>query len=201
MKIYFRKHYNPSWSCKFLAGVPVQCTRHEKLNHFDERYATRGVYCYWLNHWGFSKHWLFVYSLFRLTSKETIKAPHYWPLCVGNPLVTSGFPSQRASNADSISMPCHHHDKGSYQRTSAVYMWWKTLSVWGQVCYKWHLLVFQKPLSEAPEFEVLVVDDILEGKICCLDICLGYFFQDSLKVTYAKFSDVHWCQWIGHAVW
>ena len=51
-----------------------------------------------------------------------------WPLCEGNPLVTSGFPSQRASNADSLSMSCHHHDKGSCQRTSAVYMWWKTLS-------------------------------------------------------------------------
>ena len=30
-------------------------------------------------------------------------------LCEGNPLVTSGFPSQRASNAESVSMLWHHH--------------------------------------------------------------------------------------------
>ena len=36
---------------------------------------------------------------------ENIKAPHHWPLCEGNPPVTGGFPSQRASNEGSI--PCH----------------------------------------------------------------------------------------------
>ena len=32
-------------------------------------------------------------------------------LCEGNPLVTGGFPSQRASNVESVSMSWSHHDK------------------------------------------------------------------------------------------
>ena len=32
-------------------------------------------------------------------------------LCEGNPPVTSGFPSQKGSNAGSVSVPWCHHDK------------------------------------------------------------------------------------------
>ena len=35
--------------------------------------------------------------------KENIKAPHHW-LCEGNPPVTDGFPSQRASATGNVSI-------------------------------------------------------------------------------------------------
>ena len=47
-------------------------------------------------------------SLLRLTSKETSK-PAALALCEWNPLVTGGFPSQRASNAGSGSMSLYHN--------------------------------------------------------------------------------------------
>ena len=43
--------------------------------------------------------------------KETIKAPRHWPL-QGNPSVTGGFPSQRVSNAENVSIWWRHHDSG-----------------------------------------------------------------------------------------
>ena len=36
------------------------------------------------------------------TNKWNIKVPYYWLVCEGNPPVTGGFPSQRASNAEAI---------------------------------------------------------------------------------------------------
>ena len=48
-------------------------------------------------------------SLFWLTWKKTWK-PVLLVLCEGKPLVTGGFPSQRASNAESISISSHHHE-------------------------------------------------------------------------------------------
>ena len=47
-------------------------------------------------------------SLLRLISKETSK-PAALALCEWNPLVTGGFPSQRASNAGGASMSLHHN--------------------------------------------------------------------------------------------
>ena len=41
--------------------------------------------------------------LFRRTSKK-ISKPRVTDLCEGNPLVTGGFPSQRASNANNVSV-------------------------------------------------------------------------------------------------
>ena len=41
------------------------------------------------------------HELVRVPIKENIKAPHHWP-CMGNPPVTVGFPSQRASNAETF---------------------------------------------------------------------------------------------------
>ena len=52
-------------------------------------------------HPGFSNYWRLVWlfnSVFRLTSRKAWN-PASLALCEGNPLVTSGFPSQRASNA------------------------------------------------------------------------------------------------------
>ena len=46
--------------------------------------------------------------LFRLTSNKTLK-PALLALDAGNPPVTGGFPSQRASNAETVSIWwCHH---------------------------------------------------------------------------------------------
>ena len=46
--------------------------------------------------------------LFRCRSKKTSKL-HVFGLCEGNPLVTGGFPSQRASNTEKASIWWHHH--------------------------------------------------------------------------------------------
>ena len=60
-------------------------------------------------HHSISNHWqlnCLFYNLFRLTSKKTSKAV-LLALCEGNPPVTGGFPSQRASKMESISMSWH----------------------------------------------------------------------------------------------
>ena len=44
-----------------------------------------------------------------LTSKKTPK-PTVLALCEGIPLVTGGFPSQRASNAESVCMSWRHYE-------------------------------------------------------------------------------------------
>ena len=49
-----------------------------------------------------------LHHLFRRRSKKTLTL-HVTGLCEGNWLVTSGFPSQRASNAENISNGWHHH--------------------------------------------------------------------------------------------
>ena len=46
--------------------------------------------------------------LFRPRSKKTVKL-HITGLCEGNPPVTGGFPSQRASNAENVFIWWHHH--------------------------------------------------------------------------------------------
>ena len=51
-------------------------------------------------------------SLFVLTSNRHQRLA-LLALCEGNPLLTSGFPSQRASNVESMSMLWHHHEKDS----------------------------------------------------------------------------------------
>ena len=49
-------------------------------------------------------HWYIDISL----DKENIKAPRHWPLW-GEPPVTGGFPSQRASYAENVSISWRHH--------------------------------------------------------------------------------------------
>ena len=48
-------------------------------------------------------------SLFRLTTQNTTKLRTDVPLCEGNSSMAGGFPSQRVSNAESVSMAWHHH--------------------------------------------------------------------------------------------
>ena len=49
-------------------------------------------------------------STVQLNNEENIRALYYWLLCEGNSPVTWGFPSQRASNMESVSISWHHHD-------------------------------------------------------------------------------------------
>ena len=57
-----------------------------------------------------------VRNLFRVTSKKILNAV-LLTLCEGNPLVTSGFPSQGASNGESVSMAWHQaQSKGTISR-------------------------------------------------------------------------------------
>ena len=48
-------------------------------------------------------------------NKKNIHALHYWTFVRGNPTITDGFPSQRASNATSVSMSSHHHAMTNYR--------------------------------------------------------------------------------------
>ena len=52
--------------------------------------------------------WLFVQSFVQAHIKENIKTPPHWPFW-GNPPVTGGFSSQRASNAEKVSICWRYH--------------------------------------------------------------------------------------------
>ena len=41
--------------------------------------------------------------------KESTKAPHHWPICEEELLLTDGLPAQKASNAESASMSWRHY--------------------------------------------------------------------------------------------
>ena len=70
-------------------------------------------------HHDVSNHWqcnCLCNSLFRLNNKENIKTEHHWPFVRGTTgvrfvkgIYQSGFPSQRASNVESIIMSWHRH--------------------------------------------------------------------------------------------
>ena len=59
---------------------------------------------------------LFVQHLFKANIKGNSTSPQYCPFLGGGggPLVTRGVPSQRTSNAESVSMPWCHHTKIRY---------------------------------------------------------------------------------------
>ena len=69
---------------------------------------------------GVSNHWhldCVLNHLFRRRSKKTSKL---WVngLCEGNPPVTGGFPSQRATNMEKVSIWWHHHEwHNSFKRS------------------------------------------------------------------------------------
>ena len=52
---------------------------------------------------------LFVQQIVLANMNESINTQHYWLFYERNPLVTIGFPSQRVSNSESVTMLCHHH--------------------------------------------------------------------------------------------
>ena len=92
-----------------------------KKNVSKNIFCKLSAYCFGCNvlirttshkHWGILNHQQFDclsnslhYSgWWQHHQKSTLLA-----LCEGKPPVTGGFPSQRASNAESVSMSCHHH--------------------------------------------------------------------------------------------
>ena len=56
---------------------------------------------------------MFVQPFVQAQIKENIKAPRHWPLW-GNPPVTGGFPSERASDAENVSIWWRHHALYNY---------------------------------------------------------------------------------------
>ena len=52
-------------------------------------------------------YWLFAQPFVQAQIKENIKTPRHWPLWGKSP-VTGESPSQRASNAESVLIWCHH---------------------------------------------------------------------------------------------
>ena len=71
-------------------------------------------------------YWLFAQPFVQAQIKENIKALRHWSL-QGNPLVTGGFPSQRASNVENASIWwCHHVNFGKHITASHPWslVWW-----------------------------------------------------------------------------
>ena len=58
---------------------------------------------------------LFVPQLVQVNNSEQNRTPYHWPFAREKEIaaVISGFPSQRASNAERVSMSWHHHTLGS----------------------------------------------------------------------------------------
>ena len=62
--------------------------------------------------WNHQPHDCLLNRLFRRRSKETSKLP-VTGLCAGNSPVTGEFPTQRARNAENVSIWCRHREKTS----------------------------------------------------------------------------------------
>ena len=61
----------------------------------------------------------FTQPFIRVQIKENIKAPRHWPLC-GEFTVTGEFPTQRASNAENVSIWWRHHEVNCNNMTGRV---------------------------------------------------------------------------------
>ena len=100
-----------SWSCMQMYLYLKVWANQVTPGFWEEASTTRDITFRWrqmsikASHFSGHSNVLFAAS----NIKENIKARHYWPFCEGNPPVTDGFPSQRASNVESVSMAwCHH---------------------------------------------------------------------------------------------
>ena len=58
--------------------------------------------------------------LFKAQIKENTKAPRHWPLCGEFP-VTGEFPTQRATNAENVSIWWRHHVEMYHDMGDVVY--------------------------------------------------------------------------------
>ena len=71
-------------------------------------------------------------------TKENIKAPHYLALCEGNSPLTGGFPSQRASNAERVSISWYHN---AGEPTEAVCCWLACVDPNPVAMYVWNVML------------------------------------------------------------
>ena len=77
------------------------------------------------------------YSVASATNKENIKAPHNCSHCAGNPAVTGGFPSQRASNDHGMNLRSTH-DQCSWRRCCTKYrLIWRCCKAPSNGCQSW----------------------------------------------------------------
>ena len=96
----------------------------------------------------FQIHRLFFDAL-RLTSKKSSK-PALLVLCEGNPPVTGGFISQRASNTENVSISCRHNDlqetkiplKQHKSHLSKQYTCWSLRCSWSIDCRRCSNYIF-----------------------------------------------------------
>ena len=95
---------------------------------------------------GVSKHWQLDCLLNRLSGlrpKKTSK-PALLALCEGNPPVTGGFPPQKASNTESVSMVWRHHEWSNLiSQGGWSFVNWIVTGKWRKGCvsvrFSWHL--------------------------------------------------------------
>ena len=118
--------------------------------------------------------------LFRRRSKKTSKL-RVTGLCEGNPLMTGGFPSQRASNAEISIWWRHHVITGLHGITDInIYPFLRTY-IWSDILYK-----------QVPRTRLLVVLQIF---IKVPFLSCGTIFSE--PVYFGKFSGWPWC----HHLW
>ena len=106
----------PEWSCyRFLVD---SCDTFQILQGYF--ISPRQLYDITMTsswaRWGLNHPCLdcFLNCLFRLWSKKTSNL-RVTGLCEGNSPVTGEFPTQRASNAENVSIWWRHHQKGNYE--------------------------------------------------------------------------------------
>ena len=105
---------------------------------------------YGINH---QPHDCLLNRLFRRRSKKTQKL-RITGLCEGNSPVTGGFPTQRASNAEKVSIGWRHHENKN--SNISWYPYWKPIDSWnyfyGNVlsCISWYCITYRLVLKCLP---------------------------------------------------
>ena len=114
------------------------------------------------------------------------QVPHHWPL-QGNPPVICGFPSQRANNVESVSMPWHHMWEVDAYISST--LWW--LISWAfpvKLNFRWmaqDLIQCMKwPVAHSPNSTWFWLE--LVGNCC-----------ERLKIM-MKNTNIQFCERLGH---
>ena len=116
----------PFYSIAEISYIPntERCwiSRHLTCLHCDRGSCALVLFCFWSSslvaqHTTVTSQWArwrldcLLNRLFRRISKKTAKLGVIG-LCEGNPAVIGGFPSQRASNAENVSIWWRHHELG-----------------------------------------------------------------------------------------
>ena len=160
------------------------CSSHQdkRLNYFD--------WTWWRNgHDGISNHRhlkCLLRRLFRHRSKKTSKLC-VTGLCEGNSLLTSEFPSQRASNMENVSIWWRHHENGSWLVQSVVFI----LSISNQLLKLHELIILSLQTLIIGEAE----SNLMQRRFIC---SLSTFWQQNtlwLVSHHSLISTVQTCCW------